>query len=287
VTERPASDVSLQQVRDAWPEILESVQRRKMSAWTVAYTARVRSLDDDVLGLAFMSQKDADAFRGPQAPGEGASELLRAAILEVLGIRVKFTARIDAGPDTATPGPTPEPSSAASPAPDAAANPEPSAAPTPASKAAPDPKPNPAPSAAPKAVRKAAPPAADSGAAGGWAVVTIPGSNAALAAEEQPGAEQLPESEAHPAAEPESQRATKTKPQPKSQPQADTQTQPQSDRDPAQRGARASVTASSKPEAQRPAEPRRYGEAVVREVLGATFIEEQTVQPRVKPAASE
>src|SRR5690606_32285300 len=89
----PATPPTVEQVRHAWPEILEAVQRRKMSAWTVAYTARVLALDDDVLRLAFVSQADADAFRG--APGDGPSEHLRAAIQEVLGIRVKFTAHVD------------------------------------------------------------------------------------------------------------------------------------------------------------------------------------------------
>jgi DNA polymerase-3 subunit gamma/tau len=30
-------------------------------------------------------------------------------------------------------------------------------------------------------------------------------------------------------------------------------------------------------------EPQRYGESVVREILGASFIEEQTIAPRVTP----
>jgi hypothetical protein len=34
-------------------------------------------------------------------------------------------------------------------------------------------------------------------------------------------------------------------------------------------------------------EPARYGESVVRELLGASFIEEQAIAPKVVPRASE
>jgi DNA polymerase-3 subunit gamma/tau len=47
------------------------------------------------------------------------------------------------------------------------------------------------------------------------------------------------------------------------------------------------VASESKPTAAKPApsdhESKRYGESVVREILSASFIEEQTVAPRVTP----
>jgi len=89
-------EVTLDQLRNAWPEILEIVQKAKMSAWTVVYTSHARALDGDVLTLSFVSQNDVDSFKQPQGAGEGVSEHLRRAILEVLGIRVKFIARADA-----------------------------------------------------------------------------------------------------------------------------------------------------------------------------------------------
>jgi DNA polymerase-3 subunit gamma/tau len=92
---KPVGPVTLQQMRDAWPEVLAALQRTKRSAWMVAFTAQVREFrDDDVLVLAFPSEQDVAGFRGG-APGQSVSELLRAAIAEVLGVTVKFIAKVD------------------------------------------------------------------------------------------------------------------------------------------------------------------------------------------------
>ena len=85
-----AGAVTLQHVRDAWTEILETVQRTKRSAWAVVYTSHPRALDGDVLTLSFVSRSDVETFRQAAPSGGGTSEVLRAAILSVLGIRVKF-----------------------------------------------------------------------------------------------------------------------------------------------------------------------------------------------------
>ena len=92
---KPVGPVTLQQMRDAWPEVLSSLQRTKRSAWMVAFTAQVRDFrDGEVLVLAFPSEHDVAGFRGG-APGQSVSELLRGAIVDVLGVRVKFVARVD------------------------------------------------------------------------------------------------------------------------------------------------------------------------------------------------
>lgn len=92
---KPVGPVTLQQIRDAWPEVLSSLQRTKRSAWMVAFTAQVRDFrDGDVLVLAFPSEHDVAGFRGG-VPGQSVSELLRGAIVDVLGVRVKFVARVD------------------------------------------------------------------------------------------------------------------------------------------------------------------------------------------------
>ncbi|MCS5496065.1 DNA polymerase III subunit gamma and tau [Cnuibacter physcomitrellae] len=91
---RAAGPVTLQQLRDAWPEILDVVQNAKRSAWLVVYTAQVRALEGDILTLAFPSEADVASFKQRTA-GEGVSEYLRQAIVDVLGLRVKYIARVD------------------------------------------------------------------------------------------------------------------------------------------------------------------------------------------------
>jgi DNA polymerase-3 subunit gamma/tau len=94
----PIGPVTTQQVRDAWPQILDAVQKAKRSAWLVVYTAHVRGLNDDVLSLSFPSDNDVASFKQQTGGVQGVSEYLRQAILAVLGIRVKFIARSDAAP---------------------------------------------------------------------------------------------------------------------------------------------------------------------------------------------
>ncbi|RLQ82835.1 DNA polymerase III subunit gamma and tau [Mycetocola zhadangensis] len=94
VTVRPIGPVSLQQLKDAWPEILERVAKAKRSSWLVATTATIRGLSDDhVLRLAFPSQTDVDDFKKLTA-GDGVSSHVRQAILDVLGVTVKFIAQV-------------------------------------------------------------------------------------------------------------------------------------------------------------------------------------------------
>ena len=85
------------------------MQRAKRSAWAVVYTSHPRALDGDVLTLSFVSRGDVESFR-QTAPSGGVSEVLRSAILEVLGLRVKFLPKVDgaqagpeAPPETASP----------------------------------------------------------------------------------------------------------------------------------------------------------------------------------------
>ncbi|MGJ4846295.1 DNA polymerase III subunit gamma and tau [Leifsonia sp. Le1] len=102
----PVGPVTTQQVKDAWPQILDAVQRAKRSAWMVVFTAQVRSLNDDVLTLSFPSDNDVASFKQQQGTDtKGVSEYLRQAIVDILGIRVKFIARAD-GAQSGGPGPS-------------------------------------------------------------------------------------------------------------------------------------------------------------------------------------
>ena len=100
--------VSASQVRDAWSEILSKVNKQSKSAWMVAFSLTVVDFGDEILTLKFLSQNDLDAFKN----ASGASDILRKAIFDVLGIQVKFKAQIDAS----------EPTPAVAPAPAVAAN---------------------------------------------------------------------------------------------------------------------------------------------------------------------
>ncbi|MBM3717211.1 MAG: DNA polymerase III subunit gamma and tau, partial [Actinobacteria bacterium] len=95
----PSGPLELSQVRDSWPEVLEQLEVLSRPSWLVVSTASVAAFDVDVLTLAFRSLGDLTAFK-TRVEGAGPSEDLRQAIQTVLGIRVKYLARLegDAGP---------------------------------------------------------------------------------------------------------------------------------------------------------------------------------------------
>lgn len=92
---RPVGPVTLEQMRDAWPEILGVLERTKRTAWMAALTAKVIDYrpDDSVLVLGFPSQNDVQDLRGGTGT-QSPAELLRRAIAEVLGVQVKFVPRV-------------------------------------------------------------------------------------------------------------------------------------------------------------------------------------------------
>ena len=94
----PVSTRSFDQVKHAWPEVIAVLERDNRKAWLAAHRVTPRALDGDVLALGFPAPADIEAFKRRSAPGEGASDALRAAILDILGITVKFTAHADAPP---------------------------------------------------------------------------------------------------------------------------------------------------------------------------------------------
>ncbi|WP_307486675.1 DNA polymerase III subunit gamma and tau [Microbacterium trichothecenolyticum] len=109
----PVGPIELGHVRDAWPEILGQLEVARRSAWLVVSTATVRAYDDDVLTLSFRTSGDLAAFKTRTVDG-GPSEDLRQAIHAVLGVRVKYLARLDGegGPGHSAPprGPSAPPS---------------------------------------------------------------------------------------------------------------------------------------------------------------------------------
>ncbi|MEO6309804.1 MAG: DNA polymerase III subunit gamma and tau, partial [Leifsonia sp.] len=94
----PVGPVTLQQIKAAWPEILEAVKTAKLSAWLVVLTASVLELrNDEILVMSFPSDGDVTSFKQMQPTSSGVSDYLRTAIVDVLGLRVKFIVGSDAG----------------------------------------------------------------------------------------------------------------------------------------------------------------------------------------------
>jgi DNA polymerase-3 subunit gamma/tau len=211
-------ELTIQHVRDAWPEVLETVQRAKRSAWAVVYTSYPVALQEDVLTLAFVSRSDVEGFKRPVQTGGGVSEVLRSAILDVLGVRVKFLPRVDGG----------------------AARSEPTPAAAPVAEVPPD-DPDDVPPPPDPAERVVAP------------VVVVPTPAASVAAAV---AEPLP---------PTGWGAVAPAPAP--------EPEPAPEREPVVPVATAPVPPI------RPDEAQRYGESVVRELLGASFLEETVIVP--------
>ncbi|MFE1664216.1 DNA polymerase III subunit gamma and tau [Microbacterium sp. P02] len=104
-TTTPSGPVTLPMVRDSWTEVLRNLEDISRTSWLVASNARVLAFEGDVLTLAFQSQGDVAKFKQLNR-GAGPSEDLRQAIQAVLGIRVKYIARHDPVADSPTGSPT-------------------------------------------------------------------------------------------------------------------------------------------------------------------------------------
>ncbi|WP_167044507.1 DNA polymerase III subunit gamma and tau [Salinibacterium sp. ZJ454] len=300
----PVGPLTLQQVRDAWPEILEVVQKAKRSAWMVVYTSQARVLADDVLTVTFPSQKDVDNFK--QQGLEGVSENLRRAILSVLGVRVKFIAKVEAPGKPLTAAQTAA-APASTPAPTV-----PTRAPAPAASRATDPqgpvdaqgrtgqqgstdpqaptdaqavtdRQGPTDATGPQDLHEEPPhdpyPSEEPSvpaepASTGWDVVAIPGADAEPAPASAPvaaGSKRSPSSAA----------SSKSSPSPSATAGAPATQSPSNDTATAARAAAKAPAARQSPGAATSGTGRqRYGESVVREILNASFIEEQTIVPR-------
>lgn len=212
----PAAPVTLQQIKDAWPEILEIVKDSKRNAWMALAASTPRAYAGDVLTVAFATEADVASFKQPQGPGESVSEQLRGAIHHVLGVRVKFLARHEAGPVEAAPV-------AAPPAP---------------------------------ADENPLPPAPE------WNVVSIPSSEPAPAPATAGAPPAARPAKTEPATEPSTAEPAKAEPA---------------------TAAPATAAPSAPPQQKTAGGKARYGEAVVREILGASFIEEQSLHPTEPP----
>ena len=240
------SVVTFQQVKDSWPEILERLEKAKRTAWMVIYTATPLALrDGNILDLSFASQTDVDALKRRTTPGEGVSDFLKQAVYDVLGFRPLLTARAETTRAAQTPV---APSTSAPPEPQASQKPQASQEPLAPQKPQ-APQEPPAPQDPPASQEPPEPTAPDiepptpSGIT--WETAVITDSEPETKRVPEPVAKKAPAKVERPVEQP----ATPKRPAPV-------------------------ATADGK---------QRYGESVVREILGASFIEEQAVAPRVAP----
>ncbi len=285
VDESPASEpaapqprpVSTQQLRDAWLEVLERVGARDRNAWTVVETAVVRELrPDGVLVLAFPSQHDIERFKQSAGQADGVSEILRAAIIELFGVTVRYLPRheppADASNGDAASGPGDVASGWSNPR-RAATAPQPRPATAEPNEAAP--------AAAPSTVRGAddVPPPSDDEDPGPDEPEPAPSDAGAPAGEGPPPATSA--SGASAAGWGRTAAASTSAADPVRTPETASTTsgwaRPARDAEPAPS---ASEAVAPPERASSLGERQRYGESVVRELLGATFVEEQPLVTR-------
>jgi DNA polymerase-3 subunit gamma/tau len=244
----PSGPDTVERMRDAWPQVLARLEDISRTSWLIASNAQVVALTDDVLTLSFQSQSDVAKFKQLSA-GAGPSEDLRQAILAVLGIRVKYLAKHD--------GASGAPGGGASAAPAA-----------------------PAPKAPARAAARATAPAAAAPVTE-WAVASIPTDDIAPVDEPSPPAALAVDDEPEEAARP---NATAPVREGEVLPDADVEPSIEPDDDEVEAEAIDLPAPPVAPRRPAPAATRtdgvqRYGEAVVRQVLGATFVREEPYEP--------
>ena len=260
---RPVGPVTVEHMRDAWTEVLAALEGISRSSWLIATAARVIALDGDILTLGFKSAADVAAFKKRTA-GQGPSEDLRQAIQHVLGIRVKYIARQDGddGPSAPPAPPAPPRGGASAPASAAPAGPSGGGAPTPPAAPA---------SGSGTRLAAAAAPVTE------WAVAPIPVSDpvppAQFAVDDDPedAAEIRARQTVYPVREGGVLPASEVAPSASDEEDLDVVDLPVAD----------APVPPVVPQPMRPAPGgvQRYGEAVVRQMLGARFIREEPYTP--------
>ncbi|WP_303709373.1 MULTISPECIES: DNA polymerase III subunit gamma and tau [Microbacterium] len=274
----PSAPVTFDRVRDAWPAVLKRLEGISRTSWLLATAVQPLAYDGDseVLTLGFTSQHDVAKFKGT-TPGSGPSDHLRTAIEQEVGVRVKYL------PAPMPPGGAPrQPASSGSAAP---ADTAPASEPASARPSRPQ-------------TRAAAAPVTE------WAVAPIPTTAAAapaapLAVDEEP--EEVEAASAAPTPPADGRIDRDEPPLPgdddapafDEEPPYDPAYEPPApyDRPPSPRATPAAAPQAAARTAPAAAPPvvvertpaaggvQRYGEAVIRQVLGATFLREEPYEP--------
>jgi len=97
----PTGPIDLMAVRRLWPEIVENVKNRRRLTWSlISASAQIAAIDDKTMTISLVNSGARDSFTR-----SGSDEILREAVLEVVGIDRKVDAIIDpsAVPQTVAP----------------------------------------------------------------------------------------------------------------------------------------------------------------------------------------
>ncbi|MFF1538817.1 DNA polymerase III subunit gamma and tau [Microbacterium sp. NPDC058269] len=278
----PQGPVTFERVRAAWPAVLTRLESISRTSWLLATAVQPLAYvtETEVLTLGFTSQHDVAKFKGT-TPGSGPSDHLRSAIENELGVRVKYlpapmpaggAPRQPASSGSSAPAdsaPASEPASAGSPRPQvrgasASSVTEWAVAPIPTAHEEPV-RDVPAPSAPlpvddePEEVEAAA-------------SAPVPPSDGAVDRDEPPlpGDDEAPAFDDEPPYDPSYE--------PPAEPTAARQAPPERSAPQMQRTTVATppVVIERSPSV---GGVQRYGEAVIRQVLGATFLREEPYEP--------
>jgi DNA polymerase-3 subunit gamma/tau len=90
-TAAPSGPVAFEQITAAWPAVLKRLESVSRTSWLLATAVQPLAFvtETEVLTLGFASQHDVAKFKGT-TPGSGPSDHLRGAIEQELGVRVKY-----------------------------------------------------------------------------------------------------------------------------------------------------------------------------------------------------
>ncbi len=262
-TQVQGAEAGIEDLREVWADLLDELLEGDRDAWNAVKNVQPLALEGDILTVGVVSRSDLEAFKNT---GAGP---LREVIVAAIGVSVKYVPR-QVSATTGPSGDAPQASPGSSEPRDS--EPSPAADPTP--------------SPAPAQVDEPSESAESSESTGpAQATGSAPKTGSAPAVEQMPAAYDEPSEDYEDAygAEPTRQDPARPEPEPgeteprESEPR---ETGPhESDPEPAASGRPLRVAfaaAGTVPEvAEERQESTRYGEAVVREVLGARFIEER------------
>ncbi|MGW9157885.1 DNA polymerase III subunit gamma and tau [Microbacterium sp. NPDC055665] len=285
----PRGPVTFDAIRASWPAVLTRLEGISRTSWLLATTVQPLAYvtDTEVLTLGFTSQHDVAKFKGT-TPGSGPSDHLRSAIEHELGVRVKYL------PAPMPAGGAPRQSAASGPSAPADSAPasEPASAGSPRSQVrgasasavtewavAPIPTAQEEPASAPPVSASPLPVDEEPEEVEAAASAPVPPSDGAIDRDEPPlpGDDDAPAFDDEPPYDPsyEPPVSRQSSPQP-SAPQRTALQAPQSPAPQMQRAAAPPVVIERAPSV---GGVQRYGEAVIRQVLGATFLREEPYEP--------